>query len=242
MQRTFRGSRRAFTLVEVMVVLVVITVLIALGVPGIKRSMDSVKKGMCASNLRQISSGIMLYASDNDGVFPMDNDPAKAGLYQGAFWSSAIWTYVGYRSSNFLYPENDVQGNVGADKNIFHCPVTKYYPKSKFKEIAVPLSYNVANRLSYAMNSAPSRTLYGAANIPMRMGRIKSPASTALVLEQHENGGNQWAYHNAFGLIPHRGGSNVLFYDGHVDWLSYKDIPPDKDYSDASLSPFWSGN
>ncbi len=223
-------------------VLVIVAVLVALGVPGIKRSMDSVKQGVCASNLRQIGSGLMLYASDNEGVFPIDNDPAKASLYQGAFWSSAIWTYVGYKASSFQYPENDVQGNVGADKNLFHCPVTKRYPKGKFKEIAVPLSYNVANRLSYAMNNAPSRTLYGVASTPMRMGQIKSPANTALVLEMHENGGNQWAYHNAFGLIPHRGGSNVLFYDGHVSWMSYKEIPPDKDYSDANLSPFWSGN
>lgn len=235
-----RAKKRAFTLVEMLVVLSIIGLIAVLLIPGINRAQASLKKAQCVSNMRQICAGLMAYVADNDGTFPIDIDNSKGGG-QNNVWGTAIWTYVGYKGIP-NYPENDLQGNAGADRNIFHCPVTKYYPKAKFKEICVPASYPVANRFSYAMNSAPSRVAYGTAGIPMKMGRIKSPSATALLLEMHEAGGNQWAYHNAFGLIPHQGGCNVLYYDGHVEWLAYKDVPPDKDYADSTLSPFWSGN
>lgn len=204
--------------------------------------MNSAKKSKCTSNLTQIAHGIMLYTSDNDGQFPPDTDPAKAGQQQGSFWAATIWTYVGYAPKSLIYPENDLQGSIGADKNIFHCPVTKYYSKAQFKEICVPKSWPVGNRFSYAMNNTPSRVLFGDPNIPVHLGNIKNAGATALVMEMHESGGNQWSYHNAFGLLPHDGACNVLFYDGHIELILYKNIAAYKDTTDPTLAPFWSGN
>lgn len=234
-----RTTPQGFTLVELMVVIAIVVVLMILSVPVIGRTMDSAKRGECSSNLRQIGNGLMMYAADNCGKFPMASDSSKT--YQDALWGAAIWTYVGYSLPSFSYPDNDLQGSAGIDKNIFHCPITKHYPKSKFKDICTPATAPVANRFSYAINSTPSVVYYGDGNVAMPMGVVKSPAATALVLESHEAVATMWTYHFWTGLIPHQGGSNVLYFDGHVDWLVYRDVPPCKGFDEPDLSPFWSG-
>ena len=60
----FMSSRRAFTLIELMVVLA------ALLLPALGRAKESGKRAACSSNLRQLSIALSLYTTDNEGVFP----------------------------------------------------------------------------------------------------------------------------------------------------------------------------
>lgn len=240
--------RRAFTLIELLVVVAVLALLIGLSIPGLKSAMSSAKQSQCASNMRQIGNGLMLYAVDNEGSLPPCVDQAKLNQFQGAAWSAAIWNYVGY-SGDISYPENDLQGSAGADKNIFHCPVTKYYPKARFKEICPPVCYDVGNRFSYAMNAGPvriatidSQNPNGSVYARLKISQVKTPSLTAMVMEGHDYQGGPWFFFSAYGLIPHRGGCNVLYFDGHVGWLLYKDVPPDLGYTDPKLSAFWGGS
>ena len=62
--------RRAFTLVELLVVISVVAVLVALLLPVIGNMLDAGRRTACLSNLRQIGAGIATYAVDNDGKIP----------------------------------------------------------------------------------------------------------------------------------------------------------------------------
>jgi prepilin-type N-terminal cleavage/methylation domain-containing protein/prepilin-type processing-associated H-X9-DG protein len=64
------ASQRAFTLVELLVVVAVIAVLLAILVPTLEYATSEAKKSSCLANLRQIGSGISLYAAENDGCIP----------------------------------------------------------------------------------------------------------------------------------------------------------------------------
>lgn len=65
-----RTSRRAFTLLELLVVIGVIAVFIALLLPVFTSARAQARDLKCQSNLRQIVQGILGYATENDGSMP----------------------------------------------------------------------------------------------------------------------------------------------------------------------------
>ncbi len=63
------GSR-AFTLVELMVVIGIISILMSLLLPALARVWESARKANCAANLEQVGLAIHTYSIDNNGRIP----------------------------------------------------------------------------------------------------------------------------------------------------------------------------
>ncbi len=75
-------SRKAFTLLELLVVISTIGLLIGLLLPSLKRSMELAKATTCKSNLRQLGTSLYLYRLENDGWLPQSpvaDVPANTG-------------------------------------------------------------------------------------------------------------------------------------------------------------------
>src|SRR5258707_877465 len=62
--------RRAFTLIEILVVIAIIAVLMAILLPTIEHARHQAYKDKCASNLRQIGQALAVYAGENHNSFP----------------------------------------------------------------------------------------------------------------------------------------------------------------------------
>ena len=73
MQRCFK----AFTLIEVLVVIGIIAVLLSLLLPTLARSRDAANRVQCASNLRQIGQAIINYSTQNKGWAPLKGGQAQ---------------------------------------------------------------------------------------------------------------------------------------------------------------------
>jgi prepilin-type N-terminal cleavage/methylation domain-containing protein len=71
-----RSRRRAFTLVELLVVIGIIVILIAIMLPIVTRVRGTAINQVCKNNLRQIGAGILMYCNNNRGRFA---DPTTLG-------------------------------------------------------------------------------------------------------------------------------------------------------------------
>jgi len=64
---------RAFTLVELLVVLAIIALLVALLLPALKRANEQAQRVQCMSNMRTLTQATLLYCNDWKDVMPFNN-------------------------------------------------------------------------------------------------------------------------------------------------------------------------
>ena len=73
---------RAFTLVELIVVIAIIAILVGLTIPNVTRVINKSRNVVCMNNLRQIGTAVRLYITDNDNTFPtIEMSPNETPIY-----------------------------------------------------------------------------------------------------------------------------------------------------------------
>jgi prepilin-type N-terminal cleavage/methylation domain-containing protein/prepilin-type processing-associated H-X9-DG protein len=75
-----RSTSRAFTVIELLVVIGIIGVLIGISIPFVQGARRSSTSTLCQNNLRQLAVALLGYAAQNDGRFPPNNGAT------GLFW------------------------------------------------------------------------------------------------------------------------------------------------------------
>ncbi len=98
-------TARAFTLVELLVVIGIIAILIGILLPALARARQSANSANCLSNLRQIGQAIHMYVNANKGSLPY-------GYWNGGTPTVPDWTKSGDWSTLLL---NTMSGKYGTN-------------------------------------------------------------------------------------------------------------------------------
>jgi len=225
-----------FTLIELLVVIAIIALLLSSLVPSLQKAKELARNVVCSTNIRTIYTGLDLYAEDNNGWLPCPfypspndpvNDPSTYPFYGDCFnfilapdhlniygWKPAI-TYSN-RDTFFCPTDRDATtrgvgfygstgiGSYGMNDTIIHGTdqgVTTY-------------SYTYVQTTGLAERGAQ-----------FRMWSILSPSKTY----QTGDSVSPCMYRNVTPdatLSPrHNNSANMLFFDGHVEFLNWDDIP-----------------
>jgi len=122
------NRRRAFTLIELMIVIAIIGVLVGLLMPTLGKARESARRATCLSNLRQVHQSFLLFAEEYDGRVPIGyrgigNPPKPIKQFNSMIYSSTSKKYCLFGG---LYQTGKMKG-----PEIFFCP-SNGDPQSSF--------------------------------------------------------------------------------------------------------------
>jgi prepilin-type N-terminal cleavage/methylation domain-containing protein/prepilin-type processing-associated H-X9-DG protein len=118
--------RRAFTLVELLVVIGIIAVLISILLPALSKARRQAYTLQCSSNMRQVAMALTMYINDNKGKFPPAGIPPLPNIYpRGWWWPNELVRqgYIKTASINvYKKPNSAVTDKKFNRNNPFRCP------------------------------------------------------------------------------------------------------------------------
>ena len=198
-------QRRAFSLIELMVVVGIIGLLLMLAFPALNNARQAARLTKCASNLRQWGTAIQLYMAENDGFLPQSVEVAGVN---SSGWQEKIAPYlVGNRGA--------VDSQRFVMREMFRCPGDKS-------------AYGTG--IVYGSNDYLRPAQYNKA--PKKIGLVTVPLADFMILGENftaelwnANPGPTWNTAARVDYTRHgpKQVANFLFGDFHVEALSYQD-------------------
>lgn len=252
-----RCRKSAFTLLELLFVIVIIAIMISILVPGVGKMKTMAEAGKNTTNLREISMGTISWAQDNSGKLPSpqypggmtvppnmseeDYFPEHYNLGGTGLWIDGV-VYAAIYKGEFSRAEVDANGN--------HLKGTVFVSSQSVKRNPEEKNYH---KHSYAMNANlkhdrvydTSSNSGDASLTEKRLSNITFGPNAMLYIENQDT--NIVKFENREEIIRTSeerwdGGKIITgFVDGHVERLSQEEIPAGDPESDRDSSRFWRG-
>jgi len=242
-------KRRGFTLIELLVVIAIIAILAAILFPVFVNAKERGRQARCCNNLKQLTQAFKQYCDDYNGVMP--------SLCASKSVPAVEWTGSVRSASSPVDVTKGQIWNWVRSKALYLCPTDERLPAVGVKYTPTggalagpPKDYP----FSYSVNEEMG-SIYGATGTEAFKNNLKLDSESAgraskVLLLIHENRKNPkisgsgindgyFAWRTDYNDLPsdiHYDGTTCSYVDGHVKWISYKQLLAESDTDHRTLS------
>jgi len=203
-------SKRAFTLIEMLVVIAIVAILAALLLPALSRGKDSAKSAACKSNLRQLGLAMTMYANEFRYYPPQAHRDTSINQFVTYAWPAKLLPHVSDSKGVFRCPSR------GAE---FNWPTNRSQLGYDF-----PLNIDIGTTpFSYGYNAWSADGGVGGLGLSDTLvTRVLKPADMIAIADSDGHGDIHFFRYRGVPVDPpgdlHSRGANVVFCDGHIEW------------------------
>jgi prepilin-type N-terminal cleavage/methylation domain-containing protein len=174
--------KRAFTLVELLIVIAILAVLLGLSMPALAKARRKSLLVQCGSNQRQLAIALILYANDNNGTFPKPGENfwfddadfmhwQTCPPYNRTIENSRLWPYLKGNTKVLLCPADDV----AAHRNVWGVNPPLIYP----------FSYSLNTRIC-RLTDANGKRIKPSTGPSLKLNQVRRPSQVFLVADESE--------------------------------------------------------
>ena len=226
----------AFTLVELMIVIGVISILAAMTFPAVGFVRNRAQQNACLSNMRQWGMAFSGYLDEHRGKFP-----SPFGKDDKEVWYNVLSPYLGEPSMKELCDADKAPVAGQSGRTAYLCPVDRAGDLFEDEKTGSKQPYS-----SYAMNANIADSVSKSGGKRLRLPQLRHPSTFVVLAESGigcEDGITRTKLHTAGpagDAFRHSRSINLCFADGSAGRFAEEDIHPDSPDNVAAGHIIWS--
>jgi prepilin-type N-terminal cleavage/methylation domain-containing protein/prepilin-type processing-associated H-X9-DG protein len=178
------GSQRAFTLVELVVALVVLSQLALILAPAMQRAPARAKSVRCLNNLKIIGRAALLYAHDNNGTFHTASGVDARVPNHGKWNRNPSSTNELSASDLEAYWGVAYRPYSGRTKTLWRCPSARVVDEWREEGVQYPSEFWLNS--TYGLNKLAVLDSSGSKQVPRSLDDFPSPSGTVFAQDAAE--------------------------------------------------------
>lgn len=95
-------KKRNFTLIELLIVIAIIAILAGMLLPALQKARGAAQKASCLSNIKQLTTGVQLYADDYNGQLPTQKPASETPSWADNGWMWHLYHRYGVGQKTFV--------------------------------------------------------------------------------------------------------------------------------------------